>query len=163
MTRHGELGEALLTVSATYGTASVRYGVLGEARLATATSTRHGRLAEVTLTAATTPSLINPISDTRAAPFDTVTITGSLVTGQAADSWTFTQTGGPTVPLSGTGNVRTFTAPPTVDGTSILVQLDAVVDGTPADSIIARYLIYPQQKYRLVGTTWYAYKPLKIP
>lgn len=164
MATHGELAEALLVISATFGTGTTRHGELAEIKLQTATSTRHGELAEISLVASSGTSVrIDPISDVRIQPLTTGTITATLTGGGTADSWTFTQTGGPTVAFSGSGNSRTFTAPPTVEGTSVLIQVDATLGGVAADSILARFLVYPQQQYRKKDDGWYAVRPTRVP
>lgn len=172
MPTHGELAEALAVVSDTFGSVTVRHGELAAAKLSTATATRHGELAEVSL-AATTTLLINPISDVKTPPLEVCTVTATLNSGEAADSWTFTQTGGPLTTLNQTGNVCTFLAPPSVEGTTVLIAVDATKGGIPASTILARFLVYPQQTWKLLDATlaavyggvpgWVAYKSTRIP
>ena len=164
MTRHGRLGEALLVVSDTYGSGPTRFGVLGEAKLQTATSTRHGRLAEVSLIASTGGVFVNPISDVKIDALTAATVTASLTGGGTPDSWSFIQAGGPTVTLSApSANSRTFLTPPTVEGTSVLIQVTATLNGVESDPILARFLVYPQQRWKLLDTGWVAHKPTRIP
>lgn len=66
---------------------------------------------------------------------DTVTVTASI-TGTVS-AWAWSQTAGPTVTLTGSGNTRSFTAPATVDGTAITLQAIATISGvdSPAGSV----------------------------
>lgn len=64
-------------------------------------------------------------------PLSTVTLAATA--NMAVTAWTWTQTGGPAVTLTGTGATRTFTAPANENGATLTFTASA--DGSPADTV----------------------------
>lgn len=80
---------------------------------------------------------------------------GSLVTLTASasvipDLWQWTQQDGYPVTLGGSGQQRTFTAPFTVDGTSLIFQVAATKSSTTAFGLVT-YTVYPHTMWRTVA------------
>lgn len=87
-------------------------------------------------------------------PWATVTLTATVSSGTAT-SYTWTQAGGTPVTLTGTGATRTFTAPPSADGSSLLFSLTAAnaagLVSTP-DTVVVSVL--PVTEFAKVGGAW---------
>ena len=162
MARHGELLELRLDKSETAGASTSRHGELSELRLVAATPSGHGELLEPKLQSAGAQPVVNEISDIRTDPLENVTITASLVGGREPQTWTFGQTDGPTVLMSGSGGTRTFLAPATVTGTILRIQVVATLDGIDSDPVVAVVSVYPQQRWKLLDTGWVAYKQIRV-
>lgn len=65
-------------------------------------------------------------------PFQTVQLNAVVTTtGQTADSWLWTQTGGPAVVLGGAGPSVQYRAPATMNGTTVTFQVSAFAAGSP--------------------------------
>lgn len=79
-------------------------------------------------------------------PFDTVTLSASA--SQPPDSWLWEQTDGAAVTISGSGASRTFTAPATLNGTTLTFQVTAAKSGTTPAVAQVTYTVYPHTTWR---------------
>lgn len=94
------------------------------------------------------PVTVTPPAGGTLEPGELVTLTASAST--LPDSWSWTQQDGYPVSLGGAGQSRTFTAPFTRDGTSLIFQVAATKSGTTALATVT-YLVRPHTMHRIVG------------
>jgi hypothetical protein len=80
-------------------------------------------------------------------PGVTVSLTGTVGAGPAADSWTFTQTDGVDVTLSGTGATRTFTAPGSFTGTTVKLSVTATAGEVESEPTVVEVPVLPQSTW----------------
>lgn len=69
----------------------------------------------------TLPPVITLGADVTAEPGLACTLTATHTAGAAPSSWSWSQISGPTVTLSGSGNTRTFTAPSSLTGATVVI------------------------------------------
>lgn len=99
---------------------------------------------------------LNAGPDQAVEAWSTVTLNG---TGIAPFTWT--QTAGPAVTLSGTGASRTFVAPGLAAGATLTFSLD---DGTVATPDSVTVTVYPATEfYRTAAGAWEPIRPLSLP
>lgn len=89
-------------------------------------------------------------------------VTLSATMAGTVTAWSWTQTGGPAVVLSGTGDTRTFTAPATRDGANLTFGVRATVDGYTAPAVTATVVVRPHQWWVRWGGTWQPCAPIQI-
>lgn len=82
-------------------------------------------------------------------PGDPITLTASAST--LPDSWVWTQTDGAVVTLGGAGQSRTFVAPFTLEGSTLIFQVAATKSGTTALATVT-YQVAPHTMWRKVGS-----------
>lgn len=81
--------------------------------------------------------IVNAGADlTNVEPLSTVTL--SATANMAVTTWTWAQTGGPAVTLTGTGASRTFKAPANENGATLTFTVSA--DGSPTDTVVVEVL-----------------------
>lgn len=90
---------------------------------------------------------------TEAEPNETVTIR-AITTGGAPTAWIFTQTGGVTVTLAGSGDTRTFVAPALPDGTILDFQVTVSRDGTADATGTLEVAVWAAAEYILTDSGW---------
>lgn len=102
------------------------------------------------------PVVESVVATTTGESFSTATVTATLAAGSAApDSWTWTQTSGPTVTLSGSGASRTFELPALMDGGTITIQATATKDSV-SHSMSTTVTVHPHGFFwtRSTATDW---------
>jgi hypothetical protein len=88
-----------------------------------------------------------------AEPNQTVTLT-AVTTGGTPSSWIFTQTGGVTVTLSGTGASRTFVAPALADGTILDFEVTVTRAGAADATATLEISVWAAAEYILTSSGW---------
>lgn len=72
---------------------------------------------------------------TNGEPGNVVRVTASLVSGGAADSWTWRPVSGPNTAINGTGETVDITLPGDFNGTTVTIGVRATVDGTTSPEV----------------------------
>lgn len=100
--------------------------------------------------------VVNALAPQVAEPESTVTVTGSLVGGGAADSWTFRPISGPSIGLTVAGASATFTAPSTKppSGAVVVVGVTATLDGTTSAEQTCTITLLPQVRWAWTGSAF---------
>lgn len=88
--------------------------------------------------------VIAPIPAEAAEPATTVELTALLVGGTPAETYAWRVVSGPAVTLMGSGHTRTFIAPSTMDGTTIVIGVRATVGATTSTERTITITVPPQ-------------------
>lgn len=100
--------------------------------------------------------VVSALAPQVAEPESTVTVTGALVGGGVADSWTFRPISGPSIGLTVAGASATFTAPSTKppSGAVVVVGVTATLDGTTSPERTCTITLLPQVRWAWTGTVF---------
>lgn len=87
-------------------------------------------------------------------PLDLVSLTAYLESALVADSFSWDQVSGDSISLEGSGNTRTFKAPASTAGTTIVVGVTATKGGVTSPEVQATVTVLPQIEWILKGGAW---------
>lgn len=104
-------------------------------------------------------------ADRAAEPGTTLTLTATHTGGTAPTSWTWEQVSGPAVTLTGTGSSRSFVAPATFNGATVVIGCTPAAGTNVGAQDTVAVTVAPRQMWgRLPGTTtWLPIGPLQAP
>ncbi|MEW1990700.1 hypothetical protein [Microbacterium sp. NPDC078849] len=109
----------------------------------TAPATRVGRVFRAAM-AGTASVIINAFLERTVEPMSTVSVTAVLSTGLPADSYSWRQVSGPAVAFAGSGATRSFVAPSSMAGTTVVIGVRATVGGTTSEERTLTVKVLPQ-------------------
>jgi hypothetical protein len=89
-------------------------------------------------------------------------VTLSATMAGTVTAWSWTQTAGPAVVLTGTGDTRTFPAPADKDGLLLAFAVRATVDGYQSPPVTANVAVRPHQWWTFRGGAWQPCAPIQI-
>lgn len=99
--------------------------------------------------------VVNPILDqVNVEPESVVSLTASLASGDAADSWAWRRIFGPDIGIVGTGSSVSFSAPSAIDGASVTVGVRATQAGVQSAEVTATIVVLPQTEWLWGGAGW---------
>lgn len=87
-------------------------------------------------------------------PESTLTITAALQDGGTADSWTWRPVSGPAVGITGTGPTVQLVAPSHIDGTTVVLGVQAAVGSTKSSEVTITLNVLPQTEWWWIGSGW---------